>query len=218
MILDTLNNKIKDMKSLRHLEYIKANKAQQDAVDGRYRLLISQINQNTHVLSFLNTETGFKPSDEITADYSKLFEQLKVVISTGFADNDELKEAENIYKSIHNTLKKEWPKFYNNYTNTTLSTLKVISGIDPVKVSSCIFDIQTGAIWGNDIKSYKQMAKGIQNARALVEHLQLDQKIVAFLQKMNSGKATLEDLNDDVLSWIRIEALEKKIRLTFGGK
>ena len=73
MILDTLNHKIKEMKSLRRLEFIKANKAQQDAVDGRYRLLISQINQNTQVLSFLNSDTGFKPSDETAADYSKLF-------------------------------------------------------------------------------------------------------------------------------------------------
>ena len=218
MILDTLNHKIKEMKSLRRLEFIKANKAQQDAVDGRYRLLISQINQNTQVLSFLNSDTGFKPSDETAADYSKLFEQLKVVISAGLADNDELKKAEQMYKSIHNSLKKEWPKFFNKYTNSTLGTLKVISGIDPITVSSCIYDIQTGAVWGNDLKSYKQMVKGMQNAGALIEHLKLDQKIVVFLQKMNSGKATLEDLNDDVLSWIRIEALERKIRLTFGGK
>ena len=45
--------------------------------------------------------------------------------------------------------------------------------------------------------------------------LGLDDEIIAFLQNTNSGRATLQDLNDKVLAWIRDEQLERKIRISF---
>ena len=45
--------------------------------------------------------------------------------------------------------------------------------------------------------------------------LGLDDEIITFLQNTNTGRATLQDLNDKVLDWIRDEQLEKKLRISF---
>ena len=60
--------------------------------------------------------------------------------------------------------------------------------------------------------------KGIEEAEQLIQKLGLDDEIISFLQNTNAGKATLKDLNDKVLSWIRSEDLENKIRISFARR
>ena len=61
----------------------------------------------------------------------------------------------------------------------------------------------------------EQMHNGLNEADYLIMELGLDDEIIAFLQNTNSGRATLQDLNDKVLAWIRDEQLERKIRISF---
>ena len=62
------------------------------------------------------------------------------------------------------------------------------------------------------------MLQGIASAEQLIQKLGLDDEIILFLQYTNAGKATLLDLNDKVLNWIRSEKLENKIRISFVRK
>ena len=62
------------------------------------------------------------------------------------------------------------------------------------------------------------MLQGIASAEQLIQKLGLDDEIILFLQNTNAGKATLLDLNDKVLNWIRSEKLENKIRISFVRK
>ena len=59
------------------------------------------------------------------------------------------------------------------------------------------------------------MMQGIDDADQLIRKLGLDDEIIYFLQNTNAGRATLKDLNDKVLNWIRCEKLEDKIRISF---
>ena len=54
------------------------------------------------------------------------------------------------------------------------------------------------------------MIKSIESANVLISGLGLDEQIIAFLQKMNSGKATVVDLDEKVINWLKTEALDKK--------
>ena len=62
------------------------------------------------------------------------------------------------------------------------------------------------------------MMKGIEDASQLIDKLGLDEEIILFLQNTNAGRATLKDLNNKVLTWIRDEKLENKIRISFVKK
>lgn len=50
-----------------------------------------------------------------------------------------------------------------------------------------------------------------------VEEEDIDQQIIAFLQKMNNGKATVTDLDESVLRWLRDESLDRRVKLSFVG-
>ena len=65
------------------------------------------------------------------------------------------------------------------------------------------------------MRNFEKMSEGLDDADRLIIGLGLDDEIIVFLQRTNLGRATLQDLNDKVLTWIRNEELEQKIRISF---
>ena len=95
--------------------------------------------------------------------------------------------------------------------------MQVISGIDTEKVSKCLEGIAKGASWTTSIGDFKAMNQSLAEAKNLIDELGLDPQIIAFLQKMNNGKATVMDLDENVLRWLRDEALDRRVKLSFVG-
>lgn len=217
MMIDVLTKKIKDMKDLRQREERRDNKATQDALDLRFKALTSQIHSLMTALQYTKENMQFQLSDAVLSDLESLLTEHKAVIRSGFAEKDAINQAETDFKSIQQSIKKEWSKQYSTLTNATISTLQVISGIDSEHVSKCLEGIAKGSTWTTSIGDFKTMDHSLSEAKTLIEGLGLDQQIIAFLQKMNSGKATVMDLDDKVLRWLKTESLDKRVNLSFTG-
>lgn len=218
MIFDQMERRIKEMKELRRLETIKANRVQQEATDIKYRNLVVQVKGFMNVLQYFQTELKFEVSDSYKAEISALFVKLQEVIKDGYANKDLVAESENDFKNIINTIKKDWTKHHTSLTSTTVNTLKIIGGIESDQVEACLTDIKNASAWQMDVTVYKKLKKALDSADSLIEKMSLDQDIIAFLTKMTSGKATFYDLNDKVMDWIKKEALEKRVKLSFTAR
>lgn len=61
------------------------------------------------------------------------------------------------------------------------------------------------------------MKQGIVEADKILKDLDLDKdsEILAFLRLVSEGNATISNLNDEILEWIKTEKLENKIYLKF---
>ena len=217
MMIDVLNRKIKDMKVLRQREERRDNKVAQDALDNRFKILTTQINYLMEALQYTKVNMRFQLSESVLNDLENLLTEHKNVIREGFAEKEAINQSEANYKSVQQSIKKEWSKHYSALTSATISTLQVISGIDSEHVSKCMEGIAKGSTWTTSIGDYKTMEKSLLDAKALINELGLDQQIIAFLQKMNSGKATVTDLDDKVLQWLKTESLESRVKLSFIG-
>lgn len=217
IMIDVLTKKIKDMKNLRQREERRDNKAAQDALDLRFKTLTSQIHSLMTALQYTKENMQFQLSDAVLSDLENLLIEHKAVIRSGFAEKDAINQAETDFKNIQQSIKKEWSKQYSTLTNATISTLQVISGIDSEHVSKCLEGIAKGSTWTTSIGDFKTMDHSLSAAKTLIEGLGLDQQIIAFLQKMNGGKATVMDLDDKVLRWLKAEALDKRVKLSFTG-
>lgn len=215
MMIDVLSKRIKDMKDLRQREEQKDNKVAQDALDLRYKLLTTQIHSMMLALQHTKENLQFQLSDAILSDLENLLTELKAVIRSGFAEKEAINQAETDFKNIQQNIKKEWSKQYSFLTNATISTLQVISGIESERVSKCLAGIAKGAVWTTSIGDFKTMDHSLSDAKTLINGLGLDQQIIAFLQKMNNGKATVIDLDDNVLRWLKEESLDKRVKLSF---
>lgn len=215
MLIDILGDKINAMKELRLRQERRDNKAAQDAVDHRYRSLSEQINQLITALQFAKKKMAFQLSDEVIKSVETLLMDHKDAVRSGYADKDIVDKEEDELKTLSATIKKEWTKRYKVLTDATVSTLKILIDIDSDKVSDCLEGIERGENWTTDISEFEAMIKSIESANVLISGLGLDEQIIAFLQKMNSGKATVVDLDEKVINWLKTEALDKKVKLIF---
>lgn len=215
MIIDILETKKKEMQKLQRREAFKKNKSQQEKIDGRYRILLLQAHRTVDIIQYLNSSAQFIPSDTIKIDLLTLFNLLQAAVDSGLADANKVEKGEQDLKKILAAAKKEWTVYYSEYTGGTVSTLKVISGIDKTKTSECLSNIQGAAGWETERKVYEKLVASMAEADTLISSLDMDQNVISFLQKMNMGQATLADLNPKVNEWIKKESIEKKIRLSF---
>lgn len=217
MMINILNKKIIEMKDLRQREERRDNKTAQDALDLKFKLLTEQIHQLMTVLQYAKQNMQFQLSETILTDLENLLIANRGAIRSGFTEKDSVSKVETDLKSIQLSIKKEWSKQYAALTNSTISTLKVISGIDSEHVTKCLDGISKGEIWTTNIGDFKTMNNSLSDANALIAGLGLDQPIIDFLQKMNSGKATVADLDEKVLTWLKTEAMDKRVRLSFSS-
>ena len=215
MLIGILDKKIKELKDLRQREERRDNKAAQDALDQKFKVLTGQIHQLMAALQYSKDNMGFRLSDEILVSLEALLSEQKGAVRLDYADKDAVLKVETDLKAIQGNVKKEWSKKYTALTGPTIGTLKVIAGIDTEKVSACLEGIAKGETWTANINDLQTMKKNLADAESLISGLGLDSQIIAFLQKMNSGKATVTDLDDKVLNWLRTEALDKKVKLSF---
>lgn len=218
MIFDQMERRIKEMKELRRLETIKANRVQQEATDIKYHNLVAQVKGFINILQYFQTELKFEVSDAYKTEISALLAKMQEVIKDGYANKDLVTESENDFKNIINTIKKDWTKHHTSLTSTTVNTLKIIGGIESDQVEACLTDIKNASTWQMDVTVYKKLKKALDSADSLIEKMSLDQDIIDFLTKMTSGKATFYDLNDKVMEWIKKESLEKRVKLSFTAR
>lgn len=197
---------------------LKNNKAMQENTDARYRVLLTQTESFVSTIDYLYSDIGADKNTDIVSSTSELLDNLEKAIESGLASQEEVLKAENAYKTLQVNMKKEWTKQYASFTGATLSTLDAIKGIDPESVSACIEKIGIAENWEVGVTRLQTMMKGIEDAGQLIEKLGLDEEIILFLQNTNAGRATLKDLNNKVLTWIRDEKLESKIRISFVKK
>ncbi|SHO53382.1 hypothetical protein [Anaerocolumna xylanovorans] len=215
MIISEMEKRVIDMGNLRKLEDLQANKAQQDQTDAKYRILVTQLDKHSEVMAFLKNSNNISQQNIILDEIQALIDELRKAVDSGLADKDDVKSADGKFTSLQVDSKKNWQKQYSDLTGATVSTLKVISGIESEKVNECLDKIKQADTWTLDLNTFKNLSKSLESANELIDGLGLDPDIVTFLQNMNSGKATLKDLSDKVLNWIREEDLSGRIKLSF---
>jgi hypothetical protein len=218
MIFEDLVKTTKDMQDLQRRASIQKNKDLQEATDAKYRLLLIQVNKFVATVEYLYTVARIEKNKEVISSTIELLTLLELAVESGFASQDNVSTAETSYKNIQNEMKKDWQKQYSNLTSSTVSTLEAIKGIDAESVSNCLQKIQPAENWDTNVKKYQTMNTGLNEADQLITSLGLDDGIISFLQNTNAGLATLKDLDDKVLAWIRDEQLESKIRISFVKK
>ena len=218
MIIEKLNRKIKDMKSLYRRAEMEKNAAQQQVTDRKYHELVVQVHAFLETVSYAKMKLHFLLPEVIANKLDTLLGQLRNTVEGGCADQECLSEAEKLFKEIQADIRKEWKAHYSAITAAVLGTLKVIKGIDKDRVEKCLNDIKSAEQWQNDKNYLIDLSSAMERSESLIQNLNMDQEIVSFLKKMNLGKATVSDLNEKVLYWIQKEQLSDRIKLSFIGK
>ena len=210
-----LNSKIVEMQNLRRLEAIKEGKAQQTITDAKYHAFVQDTHQMVEAIVYADNKLNFIISDTAKEQIKELLLKSQEVIESGFAEKDLLTIAQRILNVVIKKIIEEWEIHFQQITTATIKTLSVISAIDKDKVTKCKENIDNAEQWKNDKIVLEELSNALDEANKLIQSLNLDEKIVSFLTKMNSGKATIADLDEVVVKWFKDENLETRIKLVF---
>lgn len=66
----------------------------------------------------------------------------------------------------------------------------------------------------SSIKEIEQYQKSIEKAKSLTSQINASLPIRIFIQKLSQHRATMTDLNDEVIEWIHSQGIESKIKLS----
>ena len=212
-IFDRLSISIKSMKKLHALEVQKANKVQQDIINNNYHRIVEKAEILCKAVCCARKQFNFQI--ECLSDLINLLSFLQSAGSRSFVEQEQVNKATNIYNGLHDKIKKEWSKHYQTLSSSTVNTLKAIRGLDDTRISSCINKIEAASMWDASVDTLMTLKDAIVQANQLIQSLNLDQEVITFLGKITSGKATLADLNENVLQWMKEEQLLSKIKLSF---
>lgn len=217
MMVVTLNKKISEMKVLRQREERRNNKVAQDALDREFKQLTNQIHQLMTALKYTKDNMQFQLSESLLTDLKSLLTAHRDAVRSGFVEKEAVSKVKKDLESVRQSIKKEWSKRYSVLTSSTINMLKVISGINSEHVSKCLERIDKGKNWTTSIDDFELMNQSLADANDLIAGLDLDQQIIDFLLRMRNGKATVADLDEKVLKWLKTESLDKRVRLSFAG-
>lgn len=215
MLIDTLNECIIDMKTIREMETASADTKKQATADYNFKQLILSLKQTIDEVNLAVENSAFRPSANVVSALKSFLVACDKIVQVGAANNATTQYISSESKKIYAVIGQEWTLFYTEYTKNTLSLLDTIKGIlkDEKKAIYAANKIRKASAWNSVVENYNFLKQGMDEAEGLLTELGLDEDspILAFLKLVSEGNATILDLTDDILKWIREENLAGKM-------
>lgn len=219
MLIDTLNECIIDMKTVREMETVSADTKKQATANYNFKQLILNLKQMIDEVNLAVENAEFKPSANVVSALKSFLVACDKVIQAGVANNTTTQYISSESKKLYAVIGQEWSEYFSKATANILSLLDTVKGIipDESKATYAANKIKKAATWNTTIENYNYLKQGIAEADKILEDLDLDKdsEILAFLRLVSAGKATILSLTDEILDWINKENLAGKIYLKF---
>lgn len=215
MLLEELNQAISDMNEIQVLSQNKQNYDTRKFLDDNFYKYVIYTTTYIHCLEYASNYLGNKISNEDIDNVLKLLDKYQVFINEDKKYKDYLDSCKKDYDVLQRKQRLSWDKYYPLLTNDTKNTLHVIKELNSSNIDSCLNKILNAHTWTNKLSELKELKDALEDADEIIKSLNLDKNIETFLRKMNSHQANINDLNEEVLNWIRENNVGSKIKLSF---
>lgn len=219
MLIDILNECIIDMKTVHEMETASADTKKQAAADYNFKQLILSLKQIIDEVNLAVENSEFRPSMNVVIVLKSFLGACDKVVQAGAANNATTQYISSELKKLYAVIGREWAEYFSKDTSNILSLLDTVKGIIPDE-NIAIYaanKIKRAATWNTTVDSYNYLKQGIAEADKIFKDLDLDEdsEILAFLKLVSEGKATILNLTDEILEWLKQENIANKIFLKF---
>lgn len=151
-----------------------------------------------------------KVTDELTKciDASgKTFEQKMVINPAKYQES-----VKNLSEKIQIEWKNQTDDFLNDIKEE-LGILKLVSN-EKLEINKILFCLNNFSNWPNGEDVARQYESAMEKANEILSKMEFDDEIAGFLKKVKDKEASLMDLSDSIIAWIRKENLSGNIMLS----
>ena len=228
MLIDELNVETKRMNVLKRNRQSDQEKITQRTNYSTLSTAVSEVYLNMQKLKKAHELFGMCIEDELQSSITETIDALDAIIATDDLNSDNLQTVcRSVGKKVTKPLSDAWSAQYRKTTSSVKGSLSTVEGLieDKTALADINASIFKAADWSMlsavDSKQQDRMT-GLKNsidcANGLLNNLNLDPKISAFLAKVTKGTASIGDLNDEIMEWIKDRHLTDKFSIGFSSK
>lgn len=204
-----------DMRAVQEMENVSLDTKKQAAADFNFQKLVASLKQTVIEVELAVDNSDFKPSSSIVSSLKSFISLCDRIVQVGAANTSTTQFISNESKKLNTALGQEWYIFYSNLTSNMLNLLGIIKNIlqDDKKVIYAANKIKKAANWNSTVDNYNYLKRGMDEANLILKDLDLEEnsEILTFLKLVSEGNATIFNLTDDVLAWVKKENLADKL-------
>lgn len=188
---------------------------EQKRIDAKFNSAIKDIDVELDRISYTSDMTTFVCPGEIIDGLKELIDFCRNAINNSFVTEQQVFKIKDDTKKIKKKLSEEWNEYYESETKSLKEILELSRNIAGININSLLVNLQQSKDWEANKIIREKMMDSIEKAKDLINKLGLKENIIAFLRKMVNQEATLQDVDDEILKWIKDENLESKIKINF---
>ena len=121
MLIDTLNECIIDMKTVREMETASADTKKQAAADYNFKQLVASLRQTVLEVELAVNNSEFKPSANVLSALRTFLGSCEKVVQAGAANNATTQYISTESKKLYAVIGQEWVEYYNKSRHTVRS-------------------------------------------------------------------------------------------------
>lgn len=219
MMIDTLDECIIDMNTIMELKTASADSKNQATANHKFKQLVSNLKDMTEEVYLAVQNSDFCPSAQTLALLGRFVSICDKVVQDGAAVNATTDYIKEESRRLYGVLQEEWAAFYEKTTSSILSLLKIVDNILPDGRTTmyAVNKIKKASGWNHSIQNYNYLKQGITDGEKIISELDLNDnpEVLDFLKLISEGNATVLNLTDEILAWIRQENLAGKMKICF---
>lgn len=219
MLINTLNEFIIDMKTVQELETTSVDTKKQALADYNFKQFVINLKQTVSEVKLAVENSDFKPSIHMVDVLKSFIDACDKTVQTGVANNATTTYMNSELKKLYAEIGQEWVDYYTNSTSNILSLLDTVKNIlsNEDKAKFAMNKIKKAATWNKTIDNYNYLNQGIEEANQILNDLDIvgNSDILTFLKLVSGGNATIKDLTDEILVWVKTENLADKMFIKF---
>ncbi len=219
MLIDTLNECIVDMKTVREMETASADTKKQETADYNFKKLVWGLKKTVSEVDLAVKNSDFRPSANVISALKSFLSSCDKVIQVGAVNEATTQDILSESKKLYAVIGQEWSEYYSKMSSHIISLLDTVKSIlkDENKATYAVNKIKKAASWNTTIDNYNYLKQGLAEADQILNDLDLeeDSQVLAFLKLVSAGNATILDLTDEILEWIKTENLGDKMFIKF---
>lgn len=215
LIIESIKEKTSAIKNFSKKEVMFKKSAEQKLIDTSYKKAINEVNGLITEIVNISNQTNFVISPLIK---ERITELLSACQSSSRKESVEIVDVNGITakeKEVRSLLQYEWNSYYSRETASVEDVLNVVRGIANVNITALLYKMRAAKTWNKDINVVIEMMNAISEANSLIDKMKLTDTTVAFLRKVINKTATLEDITDEVMSWLQAEGIKGKVKISF---
>lgn len=225
-ITEQLDTALSEMKLYHDQMEKAADIEKKKKIDQNFKDNISVLYMHLNKIRQAKTQLKFTLTDDVMKDIEETISALESCVGNGMLDDEKLSKTNYTIKNIDKSLDTEWTSYFEKKKREEVGKLDFILQLtdEKQKFKKIKERISTVDKWstlhlssGKSTSKLDAFSQGIQDTEKEMNSLNLNSEITQFLTKVTNEKATVNDLNDQVIQWIKDQKLEKTFGIRFSG-